>query len=206
MPEFKRPTATVPLYQSADQARIDELRADLMAEASQTVTTTRLLSDTEPQGADELRAKAQAHDDFVREAEGRAVRIVVQALPRKRWRALEDKHPARMIETKVRAEDGTERTTEEPHADDRLGFNLDTMADDLVPESLPLVTPDGEVQFASEDERAAFLDALSAPHFDAIYAAAIRLNTEGGSVPKAEASSLVDRIIAATSTSLAASA
>jgi len=202
MPEVKRPSTTVPLYQGEDYRRIEELRADLMEAASSAVVGPRLLSDTEPQGADELRALAEAHDAFVREAEERAAKVVVEALPRRRWRALEDAHPPRMVSKKVTDPDGTERTVEVPHEDDDKGFNFKTMADDLVPASLPLINPEtGEVQFASEQERDTFLDNLSDPHFSAIYDAAIRLNTEAGGVPKAAASSLVDRIIAATLTS-----
>lgn len=201
MTELKRPTLTIPLYQGADLAKVDELRAALMASAQTTVAGPRLLADTEPSGVADLKAAAQEHDDFVREAEGRAVMIEIEALQRKQWRLLEDAHPARTVSQKVRDEDGTERTVEEPHEQDVLGFNMKTMADDLVPKSVSLVRQDGTVQFPNEAARDTFLDNLSDPHFNALYAGAIKLNTEGAQVPKAGGSSLVERIIAATSTS-----
>lgn len=200
---LKRPMLTIPLFQGADLAKVDELRAELMAAAQTTVAgPTRLLSDTEPSGNEELKAAAMAHDDFVREAEGRAVMIEIVALQRKQWRALEDAHPARTVTRTVKDEDGAEQSVEEPHEQDGLGFNFKTIADDLVTASVVLVKQDGSVQFASEGERNAFLDDLSDPHFNALYAGALKLNTEGSQVPKAGGSSLVERIIAATSTSL----
>lgn len=201
MSEFKRPTLSVPLYQSADLEKIEELRAALMSEASQTVAGPRLLSDTAPVGGEALKAAATAHDEFVNEAGERARKVHVEALPRKKWRELEDAHPARTVARVVKDEDGNESTVEDPHEKDDLGFNYRTMGDDLVPASVPLVGPDGVAQFASEDARDSFLDGLSDPHFNALYHAAIKLNTEGAQIPKAGASSLVERIIAGTSQS-----
>ncbi|KAB2807984.1 hypothetical protein F9L07_25275 [Pimelobacter simplex] len=195
---YERPTATVPLFLGDDLQRIEELRADLYEAAAASVPTTRLLSETEPAGAEELKAKAEAHDAFVREATERARKVVIQALPRRKKRELEAKHPARMVTQKVPdpdAGEGAEREVEVVHADDTKGFNFETMADDLVPLSI------APGQFTSDAARDAFIDDLSDPHFNAVYNAAIRLNTEDGGIPKAEASSLVARIISAISTS-----
>lgn len=194
--EYERPTATVPLFQGSDLQRIEELRAELMDAASSAVVGPRLISETVPEGTAELKAKADAHDDYVREATERARKVEIQALPRSKKRELQAKHPARMVTETITDPDGTIRSVDVPHQDDDKGFNFETMADELVPASLI-----GD-QFKSHAAAVAFAEDLSDPHFNAIYHAAIRLNYEDGSVPKAEASSLVDRIIAAISTSL----
>jgi hypothetical protein len=191
--QYERPRETVPLFQGDDLQRIEELRAELMEAASSAVVGPRLLSETAPEGTAELKAKAEAHDDFVREATERARKIEIQALPRTKKRELQAAHPARTVTETITDPDGTIRSVEIPHKDDDKGFNFETLADVLVPASL--------VGFTSPAAAVAFAEDLSDPHFNAIYRAAIRLNYEDGTVPKAEASLLVDRIIAAISTS-----
>jgi hypothetical protein len=190
---YERPRETVPLFQGDDLQRLEELRADLMEAASAAVVGPRLLSETVPEGTAELKAKADAHDDFVREATERARKVEIQALPRHEKRRLQADHPARTVTETITDPDGTIRSVEIPHKDDNKGFNFETMADVLVPASL--------IGFNSHAAAVAFAEDLSDPHFNAIYRAAIRLNYEDSTVPKAEASSLVDRIIAAISTS-----
>jgi hypothetical protein len=192
---YERPTVTVPLFGGGDRQRIEELRAELMGAASNAVVGPRLLSDTTPQISGDLQAKAEAHDAFVREATERARKVTIQALRRGDKRKLQDAHPPRMVTKTVTGDDGVARDVEVPHEDDDRGFNAETIADPLVLAS---------IRGAFDDDKAAqeFSDDLSDPHFNAIYSAAVRLNWEAdATIPKAEASLLVERIIAAISTS-----
>lgn len=215
-------TETVVLYQDDDMHRIDELAAQALAAVAhreeararrdvlreQLEDAPRFGGDEDPvtaldalvEVADEAaKAAAEAHDTFVNEAAERAAKVKVRALPRKQWRALKLAHPMRVIatpETKTDAT-GTEVLvyTEQPHDDDQAyGFNTETMPDALVPPAL-----DELGQFATPAARDAFIDGLSEPDFKRIYDWAVYLSDRSGRAPKAEASSLLAQIGAATS-------
>ncbi len=93
-------------------------------------------------------------DAFADETEDRGVLVVLNALPRKTWRALIADHPPR---------DGHD-------GDKVVGVNEDTLREALVPKSIDHVasTIDGDV--------AVFLDALSDFDFDRLYVTAFALN------------------------------
>ncbi|WP_181312463.1 hypothetical protein [Nocardioides campestrisoli] len=152
-------------------------------------------ADTSVEAAErDLREAAEEHDQFVTEAAERAVKIRVQALTRKQWRSLVAAHPPRTVMKSETREDGEGNEVQVPvetiHEDDEdLGFNTESMPDALVPASI------APGQFDTPADRDAFIDALSDPDFSRIYSVAVALSTRGGRSPKAQASSLADRII-----------
>lgn len=177
---YTPPTEVVHLYLADDLERIQELVANLSGAINQhaldpeTPAMPATLDEVPDETPDERKIAAKAHDDFVTEAAERATKIRIQAMGRKKWRALKDEHPPRLVDD-----------TDQPRVEDSIGFNTDSMADDLVPAS---IAPD---QFESDDERDDFLDSLTDQDFNRIYSAAVRLNERGVNVPKAEASSLL---------------
>lgn len=191
------------LWTPADRLRLRELHE---AMHSATITAVQAASSREaasdaPKTMDEdpstethaaelvARDAASELDEFITEAKTRARVVRMVALPRKPWRALKESHPIRMVETKTKDAEGVETTAEKPHQLDAVrGFNVETMADDLVAESIEF---DG-----SNAARDAFLDSLSEPDFNSLYAAALNVNTGFFTPPKAEFSLHLDRIIA----------
>lgn len=222
-------TETVVLYQDDDMHRINDLSAAVMAAIAHRETARARRDELRERLADapvsmgeesplteldELVEKAEeaatvaaeAHDAFVNEAADRAAKVKVRALPRKPWRSLKLKHPMRMVTTfqVVKDAEGNETSVpvENPHDEDVVhGFNIETMADDLVP-----VAVDELGQFATPADRDAFLDGLSDPDFSRIYSMAILLNSVGARAPKAGASSLLGLTGAEISTLRARSA
>lgn len=187
-------TYPVVLFQGGDLARIDELMADVanaIAMAEQGGPKT--LDETD----DEAAKAAKRHDKFVAEATKRAVTVQCQVLNRRRWRSLLAEHPPRKKVEKVKDEDTGETTEEEvTEPDDRVyGFNTETMADDLVPAAI------APGQFDTPADRDEFLDGLSDRQFSKLYSAAVKHNWGGLPDPKADLSSRVRRLSAATSTS-----
>lgn len=187
------------LWTPADRVRLAELREDLSSVVN---TASAMAMADAPQTMDEdapeaeLRAAAAAIDEFVTEAKSRARVVRMIALPRRKWRALKDAHPVRMVTTKTTDAEGVESSTEKPNeADERHGFNVESIADELVAECLD------PSAFDTPGQRADFLDDLSEPDFDTLYGAALRVNIGGFAPPKAEFSSQVDRIIVAISNS-----
>lgn len=152
-------TTTVPLLQGDDYDRLSQLLFEAQNAVKRTVSR---LGD-----ADDLADAQEAYNAAAAEAEERARKIELKALPRKEWRALRIAHPPR---------DGDD-------GDAEVGFNRDTMGDDLVPVSVV----DG--QFPSIADRDEFLDALADGDFEKLYAAAVDLNTGFGVDPKARLSS-----------------
>lgn len=179
------------LWTPADRVRLAELREDLSSVVN---TASAMAMADAPQTMDEdpsteLRAAAAAIDEFVTEAKTRARVVRMVALPRRKWRAMKDAHPVRMVTTKTTDAEGVEKSTEKPNeADEQYGFNVESIADDLVEQCASAVDSD-------------FIESLSEPDFDTLYAAALRVNVGGFAPPKAEFSSQVDRIIAAISSS-----
>lgn len=149
-------TAVVLLLQGEDADRLEELR-DRAEQAKTPAKAPRLMSDEDP-----YPAAAQAADDFKREAEERAVRVVVRALPRKKWRQLVADHPPRP-----------------DHAGDaQFGIHLVDFADALVPASIV------EPEFSGDGQRDDFLDSLTDGQFEDVFWKAYRLNRGGGTDPK----------------------
>lgn len=183
------------LWAPADRVRLEELQEALnsaLNNASAMSGAPQSMGDDSPNDA--AREAAAELDAFVEEAKTRARVVRMVALPRKAWRSLKAKHPIRMESYTKKDAEGNEETVERPHKLDEVrGFNVETMADDLVPESIEF---DG-----SNSARDAFLDGLSEPDFDSLYGAALKVNVAGFTPPKAEFSSQVDRIIAAISNS-----
>lgn len=157
-------TATLTIYQGDDLARIDELHQAVVR--AENDATTRL-GHEQPAGL----AEAEEHDEFVREAEQRAVKVVVKALGRRRWRELVGEHPPR---------EGNE-------ADEGLGVNDETFGDALVAASV--ISPE-----MSDGEMTDFLDSLRDADFQRIYMQCFWLNRGQGEAPKASlASELTSR-------------
>lgn len=164
MTTLSRLTTVVPLYQGDDLAKIEELR--LAAERADK-SGPLLGGEVSP---------ARLHDDFVAEADGRAVQVKLEAMTRKEWRALVAAHPPR---------DGVE-------ADQGIGVNDETFGEALVMASI--IAP----VFPKESERVEFVDELRDFDFDRLYAAAFALNRGRVSAPKADLSSRLDQSSATT--------
>lgn len=176
---MKPRTITVTLFQGDDIAQAVELEAAVDAAAPIPGVPRKV-------GAvDERLAEAlTAYDQFVTEADSRAVKITLQALPRKAWRDLVTAHPAR---------DGDEQ-------DEAYGFNTDAMADPLVMASITNISDAGEPVDADSHE--AEVDSLSDGDFSKLFSAAVRLNLDASPAPKADLSSAVTRLFGETSRSL----
>lgn len=182
------------LWTPADRVRLGELREEMASALQSAADSSGSAKSMADDSSEDVRQTAAALDAFIEEAKKRARVVRVVALPRRRWRALKDTHPVRMVKTITKDDDGNDVDIEKPHEVDEVrGFNIETMADDLVPECV-----DGFTSRAAVDE---FLDDLSGPDFDTLYAAALKVNVGGFTPPKAEFSSRVDRIIDAISSS-----
>ena len=172
----------VTLLQGDDLARAEELEA---AVNTASVGAIPRIGDTTG-----ILDAAAAYDRFITEAEGRAFHITLQALPRRQWRDLLMKHPARG----------------DVEADKANGFNVDTLGDDLVAESVILVQVGAHDPFTwSRRDLDGFLDALSDGDFSRLFSAAVRLNTDSAAAPKADLSSRLTQLFTATSKSPASS-
>lgn len=194
--ELKRRGMTVPLHQGDDHERIETLKAELMKATSAVGSPERLMSDRSPIEV------AEEYDAFVAEADGRAFKVRVEPMLRKPFRDLEAAHPPRTKRVTTTDAEGSERTTDEVDERDLIGFNIDTMADPLTVASVAYVeTPDGHrIERPAEVER--FLDGLADPEFSLIFSAAVEVNTQARTFPKAGATSLLGRMSAETSRSL----
>lgn len=167
MSELIPETEVVYLWQGNDLARIEELEEAAMSAVNQ--SDPRTIGEADP-----VAEAAKVHDDFVTEAKARAVKATVQNLPRKQMSSLMEKHPPRQ---------GNAR-------DEALGFNEQTLADDLVPACLASVEP-------APANTETFLDSLSLKNFRRLYSAAARVNLIDGPDPKADLSS---RLVQASET------
>lgn len=166
--------ATVWLYQGDDIDRLQQLaddvntwqeRLDDAREAAKTAPPRGMLDTDDPvsEASASLRAAQEAHDAFLTEAKPRAVKVVIEALGRKKWKALVDDHPPR----------------DDQEVDKLIGVNDEEFREVLVP--LSMVEP----KFDTTGECADFLDALSMGQYRQIYVTAFGLNTANGADPKA---------------------
>ncbi len=178
MPDLKPRTTTVVLFQGDD---IDEARKlnTAVREAAilaKTAGPKRIGDDTPT-----LTDAAKAYDAFVAEAAERGVKVEIQAVGRKVWRELLEKHPPRQID-EVEAGEVSKVTHPE---DAGWGFNFQTLADDLVPASVV-----DKVSFSE-----AWLDMLSDAEWSQIYRAALQLNRGAAPDPLVSLSSRAGRIL-----------
>lgn len=135
--------------------------------------------------APEVSERAAEYDEFLAAAVDRAVKVTLRAMSPKKWRVLVAAHPMR-----------------EDEPADRMGFNIETLGDALVPASLvKAVCGDESEDFVSDAAREEFLESLTAGQWDQLYGAALALNTDAGPDPKARLSSTPVPTGDATSTS-----
>lgn len=179
-------TATVVIYHGDDLERLGELRreADLAQRyADEAVAAARgrpRREGDESPGAEEhaeADAKKAAYDAFLDVAAERAVEVEVQALGRRRFRALIEAHPPRM----VAGEEG-----ETVHEDD-AEFGVDTTA---FPDALLTYRADGKRTIVSPDltpgALSDFLDEeVSDGDYEKLWQTAYYLNRSPGPDPKA---------------------
>lgn len=182
----------VQLWTMPDRARYAELSNEVQVQAQIAESQgPRAMGDDD--SAPVMSAKAM--QEFIAEADTRARTIRVIALKRSEWRAMKAKHPIRVESKTTTDAEGNQTTAEVPHVlDSRNGFNVESVADDLVPASIAADFPSA----AARDE---FIDDLSEPDFDDLYGAALRVNEVGFEVPKAGVSLRLDQIIGGISNS-----
>lgn len=184
---ISRRSERIIFYQGDDEAAIaaadrdiEDLRARLrQAREDKKDAVPRLMTERDPVAdlTGELDAAIVRHDDLVAQAKRNAVVVTVVALGRKQWRALTDVHPPR---------EGNE-------GDQRLGFNEETLGEELVPLSI------GSPTFGGDAEREEFLDSLSSAQYERLYLAAYACNRGVSAAPKAIRGSLPSPNGAATS-------
>lgn len=159
-----RATTTVVLFQGDDLDPIEEHRARVERAAMVSSTPLRVGDEGIPPAV--LEAAAD-YDAFMEGAVERAVHLRLVAVPRRRYRELLAAHPPR----------------EGDEGDERAGFNIDALTDELVPESI------ATGQFDTDAERDEFLDDLSDAEWSQVSSAAVRLNEGGAPDPKARMTS-----------------
>jgi hypothetical protein len=188
-------TATCVIYQGDDLERLGELRREAdMAErlAQEDLDAARRSArgaplrggDADPVAEAEAAFEAaiaptrDAYDTFLDEAVERAVEVVVEALGRKRFRALVENHPVRMVKDA--------EGKESPHEDDDA-FGVDTST---FPDAL-LTYRDGDKRTIVSPEftpgaLADFLDEeVSDGDYEKLWQTAYYLNRSPGPDPKA---------------------
>jgi hypothetical protein len=187
-------TATVVIYQGDDLERLGELKreadmAERLAQADLDAARSRARGaplrggDPDPVAEAEAAFEAavaptrDAYDAFLDEAVERAVEVEVQALGRKRFRALVEKHPARMV---------TVEGKEVAHEDDD-GFGVDTTT---FPDALLTYNTDGKRTIVAPEFTAGaladFLDEeVSDGDYEKLWQTAYYLNRSPGPDPKA---------------------
>lgn len=171
-------TTEVVLFQGDDYDEFAE-RLAAVDRAARTGAVRRLM-DAAP-----VDVAAGDYDEFLAAAVDRAVKVTLRAMSPKKWRELVSAHPMR-----------------EDDPRDRLGFNIETLGDALVPASLvKAVCGEDSEDFGSDAAREEFLESLTAGQWDQLYGAALALNTDAGPDPKARLSSTHVPTGDATSTS-----
>lgn len=174
-----RRTATVVIYQGDDLAQLAELRraaddAQRLYDDAQKSATRRIGDAVDPQPAKD------AYDAYIDEAAERAVEVQLQAIGRRHWRDLVEKHPPRETDEVV---DGAARKV--THDDDEpFGVNTRTFPEELLAFSVDGVRTIAAPEFNTPSERQAWLDDISEGDFDRLWATAYYLNTSMGVDPK----------------------
>lgn len=166
MSSISRRTDELFVWQGDDLARIKELRARAEEAAKKESAGPRLMGEES-----EAQVLAQEHDDFVAEAKGRAVKVKIREVGRRRWRDLQAEHPPRP---------GNE-------SDESIGVNEDTFAEALLTASII------EPMFPDAGGLAEFIDDLNAGVFEQLYVRAFMLNKSGAVDPKASLASELTR-------------
>jgi hypothetical protein len=172
-PVLKPVEHPVYLLQADDLDRRYELLDDVQrateGQLASKIASLRLGDDSDTEALAAVNTAAKALNAFMDKANRRAAKVLIRPLPRKSraglpsYRDLVLKHPPR----------------EDDERDKARGFNVDAMADDLVPHSIV----DG--QFATTQQRDDFLDGLSEGYFTQIFWEAINLNERMSPDPKA---------------------
>ena len=166
MSELKPRTSTVVIYQGDDidelsilRRKAEQARAVVEAAAGE---SRRIGDDL---GTEDLKAAQDAYDDFVDEAEQRAVMVEVRALKRGTFRDLMAKHPAR---------DGND--------DDKMfSVNMDDFPAPFLAESVQSVKVGARE--LSQGQVRDLLEDLAEGDFDRVFATAYWLNRAPGSDP-----------------------
>lgn len=179
--EFKRRTLKVPLYSGDWQQRINQALAAVQyaeqkyldaAKRENSPGAPMRLMHEQPESETlkvEHQQRIAEHDLLVAEADADGKIIVtLEALPRRRWLALVEKHPPRTDESVP---------ADKRKGDAELGVNDDALGEDLVPQSIIEVDPT-----VSVDD---LLDNVSSAQWDLLYGAAFALNRDVGTAPKA---------------------
>lgn len=182
-------TETVHIYQGDDLARMGVLENEIDVASIEPLAERANRVAGQPGTSAAAVDAARRYQDFVEEAKGRAFAVVVEALPRKKWREVRDLHPPR---------------DNEP-MDAAYGFNVDTIGEDLVQPSITTVALGDETVLGTERERETFLDQLSEGDWSRLVSAAVKCNVGDGG-PKDDMLSRISQMYGATSTSPPASA
>lgn len=169
MTQLNRHSTTVTLYQGDDRAKIKELERAAYVAVETRATSARRVGDD----GNAILDAAQAHDDFVREAAGRAVEVELNDIGRRKWRTLTQAHPSR-----------------EDNSEDALvgGYNADTFPDALLGHEgtiVSIVGPGVKQAPPTAAELEEFLDSLNHADFQRLYSEAYMLNASQGVDPKA---------------------
>lgn len=168
MTAIKPRTAVVTIYQGDDLARLTALdsavtKAEKARDKAKKSTDTRLITE-DPVGEAQAAydAAVAERDAFAAEADPRGVKVALHAVPRKKWRELARKHPAR------------------PDVDeDSMGVNMDEFPDALLPLSVcrDAGCPIEHEATTIEGDTETFLDSLSDhDYYDRLFLAAFALN------------------------------
>lgn len=177
-----RRTHDVPVFQGEDARRVDEATRAFNEELGKTTRTALREGDATP-----LDEAAKALDDAKEAGLPNAVIVTVQSLGRKTYRTLKAECPPR----------------DDNKDDEQAGVDLTKFADLLLEHfdgetgERTIVAPD----FRSKGELVAWLDEVSNGTFEELFDAAIGVNEGRNPDPKASATSLVERLSGATSTS-----
>lgn len=199
MTDFKPRQTVVTLFQGDDLDPFAQKLKDVERVAAHSVT--QRIGDTEP-----LQNASGDFDAFMDDATLRAIKVRLQALPRKQFRALRNHHPARMVQN---PEDPAKLVLHED--DEAWGFNFETFPDALLlgdrwddGSGNEVVIPPSIVEVFSEAKDVApdtstpalmqaFVDALSDTEFSHIVSRTLGLNEGDLPDPKVRLSTLLDR-------------
>lgn len=191
--ELDEATDEVVLYRSEDVRRLRELSDELnKAMVDKVLGKQEQRSEYDDDPAVEA---GRAYDEFHAQALERATRVQIKALGHQAYFDIVAEHPPRRD---VLDEDG--KVAQTFPQDRQYGFNVATFGPVLVPASVVV-----EGQFDDEAARDTWLGKLSAPRWNRLFGACVRLNEDGGPDPKVSASSMLEQMSSAISRSQPAS-